>query len=121
MAGTVLYTEIAKIGTMKLIAAAWTSDASGNVNGTATAVVYDGEVSEAATVPGTAGVQPTSYTVSWLDNQGLDAICGLGTTRSITATEYLKKPLGAVASSTLTLNISSAGNAKQGTAYLWIR
>ena len=119
-AGTVTITETT-VGSMKLVEFQWTSDASGNVNGTFTVGAYSGEVTSIATVPGTSGNQPTTYTISVLDGNGIDLLCGLGTTRSITATEYLKKPLGAVAFDKLQLNISSAGNAKQGTAYLFLR
>lgn len=123
-AGTVVYTEIFTKGAragldMKLLRADWTSDASGNVNGTPSPNSYDGVAIALATKPGVA--TPTTYSVSFIDDQGLDLVCGLGVTRSISATEYIKAPLGAVAESQLTLNISGAGNAKQGTAWLWIR
>ena len=118
--GTTTLTETT-FSSVKRIKFAWTSDASGNVSGTPTAGTYDGEVIAIETIPGTGGTVPTTYTITVQDADGNDVIAGLGTTRSTTATEWLKKPLGAVAASTLTLTIASAGNAKTGIAYLWIR
>jgi len=118
--GSVTYTEDT-VGAVKVIKAAWTSDASGNVSGTLTTKTYDGEIISCATIPAGGGNQPTTYAIQFQDSNGIDVLCGSGTGRSITATEYLKKPLGSVASDTLQLVISGAGASKQGTAYLSIR
>ena len=118
--GTTTLTETT-VGSVKRIKFAWTSDASGNVSGTPTTGVYDGEIIAITTIPSGGGTAPTTYTIAVKDADGNDVLCGLGTTRSINTTEFLKKPLGAVTLSTLELSIASAGNAKQGTAYLWLR
>lgn len=106
---------------VKLIKFAWTSDASGNVSGIPTLNVYDGQVLACVTVPAGGGVAPTAYTLQILDGNGVDVLAQAGTARSTTAQETLKAPLGAVSASALSLVIASAGNAKQGTVYLFLR
>ncbi len=118
--GTTTLTETL-VGSVKRVKFVWTSDASGNVSGTPTTGVFDGEVIAIETIPSGGGTAPTTYTITVKDADGNDVLCGLGTTRSATVTEWLKKPLGAVTLSTLELGIASAGNAKVGTAYIWIR
>jgi hypothetical protein len=51
----------------------------------------------------------------------VDLLAQAGVTRSTAAQETLKAPLGAAADSALTLVIAGAGNAKQGTVYLFLR
>lgn len=119
-AGSITFTE-QTFSSVKLVTFAWTSDASGNVNGNATVKLYDGVVIACATVPSGGGTAPTAYTLQIQDGNGVDVLAQAGTARSTTAQETLKAPLGAVASSTLTLVIASAGNAKQGTVYLYLR
>ena len=119
--GSVVITEVT-YSSMKLVTFAWTSGADGGVNGFSTTKAdYSGEVSLVVTVPGTSGSQPTSYTVSVIDSNGIDLLCGGGTTRSTTLTEYLKRPLGAVGSSALSLVVTGAGAAKSGTVYVFLR
>jgi hypothetical protein len=118
--GTTTLTETT-VGSVKRVKFAWISDASGNVSGSPTAGIYDGEVIAITTIPSGGGTVPTTYTITVKDADGNDVLCAGGTTRSTTATEWLKKPLGAVTLSTLELGISGAGNAKVGTAYIWIR
>jgi len=118
MAGTLTLTETTFSG-VKRIKFAWTSDASGNVSGNVTTGVYDGALLLCQTAPGVT--TPTTYTITIKDADGNDLLCGSGTTRSTSATEYIKAPQGAVAGSTLELGIASAGNAKNGVAYLWLR
>jgi len=119
-AGSITFTE-ATSGSVKLITFAWTCDASGNVSGNPTAKTYNGEIVACVTVPAGGGNAPTAYTLQIQDANGVDVLAQTGTARSTTNQETLKKPLGAVADSALTLVIASAGNAKQGTVYLFIR
>lgn len=118
-AGSVVITE-KNFPSVKLITFAWTSDASGVVSGLATTTNrYSGQAIELATVP---GASVSSYVISILDSNSLDIVCGAGTGRSTTLTEYLKQAsLGGVSDDVLTLSITGAGNAKTGTAYLLIR
>jgi hypothetical protein len=47
---------------------------------------------------------------------------GQGANRDTANTEYVAgSNLGAVCNSVLTINVSNAGDAKQGDLYLWIR
>lgn len=120
MAGSITFTEQTS-GSVKLVILAWTSDASGNVSGTPTLKAYNGAVIACVTVPAGAGNAPTAYTLQIQDANGVDVLAQAGTARSIANQETLKAPLGAVADSALTLVIASAGNAKQGTVYLYLR
>ncbi len=117
-AGSVTITE--KHHTLvQLVIFAWTSDASGVVSGLATTTFrYTGQAVFFATVP---GANVSAYTISILDSNGLD-ILGTLAARSTSATEYAKQSvLGYVAEDVLTISVTGAGNAKGGTAYLWIR
>lgn len=96
----------------------WTADASGNVNGIPTVNSYDNLAVELATKP---GVGDSAYSIAIVDNNGLDVLCGQGTARSTSATQYLTSGLGAAAKSTLTLEISGAGAGATGTAWLYLR
>lgn len=122
-AGSVVITE-KKYPSVQLITFAWTCDASGNVNGlAATLGRYTGQALQLATVPG-SGL--SAYTIAILDSNSIDILCGKGTARSTTVPDYLLAPtvagsLGAISDDVLTITISGAGNAKTGTAYLWIR
>lgn len=118
MAGTNTITEIAYSG-VKRIKFEWLSDASGHVNGTLTTNRYDGALVCCQSEPGVA--TPTSYTLQIKDEDGNDILAGSGATRSTSAKEYIKAPQGAVSNSKLELVIDSAGNAKNGTVYLWLR
>ncbi len=106
---------------IKLVKFAWTSDASGNVSGIPTVNSYEGLVLACVTVPTGGGTAPTAYTFSIQDANGVDVLAQAGTARSTSAQETLKAPLGVIALSTLTLVLASAGNAKQGTVYLFLR
>lgn len=119
--GTIVLTE-QNFSSVKLIKFAWTSDASGNVSGIPTLNSYDGAVIACVTVPSGGGTAPSaSYTLQIQDANGVDVLAQLGTARSATVQETLKAPLGAVAASVLSLVIAAAGNAKQGTVYLFLR
>lgn len=120
MAGTVVTTEIVH-GSVKKITFAWTSDASGDVNGTATTHAYDGRLIAVTTDPG-ATAPTDNYDLELRDADGVDVLLGQGANRDTANTEYLlEATLGAVASSKLTLVITSAGSAKQGTVVVWLR
>lgn len=122
-AGSVVISEEA-FGTIRKIKFAWTSGSGAEV-GTAsgqTTKVYSGKILGLATDPG--GTAPDdNYTVEILDEDGMDVLMGAAVANRDTAnTEYiLSASLGAVANDKLTLNISGAGSAKVGIAYLYIR
>ena len=122
-AGTVTITEEI-YGTIKKIKFAWVSGTGGDV-GTAskqTTYVYSGKILGLATDPGSSA--PTdNYTITVTDEDSMDVLMGAAVGNRDTAnTEYiLSTSIGAVANDKLTINISSAGSAKEGIAYLYIR
>lgn len=119
MAGTVTKTET-KLGTMKKVKFAWVSSAGGAADAT-TDEVYDGKIVQLVTVP-SATAPTTLYDIAVTDSDSIDVLAGAGADRSATDTEYIAEAsLGAVANSKLTLAITNAGAAKEGTVYLFIR
>lgn len=123
MAGTCTYTEETH-GVVKLIAADWASDASGNVSGTATTGYYNGKLIYAAFDPDAGGTQPSdNYDVTVLDKNSIDVIHALGANKSNAANVEVDEydGLGAVANSQLTVTVTNAGASKGGVVYLWIR
>ncbi len=121
MAGTVTITE-ETFGTVKKVKFAWTSDAAGAADGT-TAKVYSGEILRLITVPGAGGVAPTDlYDVAVNDEDAMDILMGAGANRSnVNTQQVLASSLGCVANDKLTLAVTNAGAAKNGTVYLYIR
>lgn len=120
--GTVTITE-ERFGSIKKIKFAWTCDASGNVSGTLTTGVYNGAIERLVTDPAAAGSAPTdNYDVTILDEDGTDVLMGAGADRDTANTEQvLRTSLGVVANDTLELQIASAGNAKSGVVWLYLR
>ncbi len=121
MAGMVTTVLELRIGTVKKITFDWLSDdAAGTATGT-TAAAYDGKIITLITDPGTAA--PTDdYDVTVTDADGHDVLVGAGANRDTANTELVAEALlGAVAVSKLTVNISNAGNAKDGEVILYIR
>ena len=120
MAGTVVTTE-ETFGSVKKVKFAWTS-ASGSADAT-TIKVYNGKILGLTTVPGLSGDQPDdNYSVAVNDEDGVDVLMSGGASRDETNTEHvLSSSLGCVANDTLTLAVTSAGDAKTGVAYVWIR
>lgn len=123
MAGSVMTLTEITYGTIKKIKAAWTSDdATGAVSGT-TENVYDGRIIGACTVPGTVGDAPTDdYDITVKDVDNVDIALGALANRDTANTEYVAEAsMAGVARSKLTIGVTSAGNAKKGTLYLYIR
>ena len=102
---------------------AWTSTAGGAVSGIPVAVP-PGRLVRVVTIQGAGGVQPTAYTLTLLDDDGIDALNSLGTARSTTVAEQLVPLIGTYMPipvfGNLSLTIAGAGAAKQGTVQLYI-
>ena len=102
----------------------WESDVSaGTATGT-TPAPYSGKVLALVTDPG--GTAPTdNYDITITDVDGLDVLAGQGANRDTATTEYVidsdSTPLGVVADTQLTINVSAAGNSKLGIAYLYLQ
>jgi hypothetical protein len=111
---------------IKKIAFSWLSEDGGGDAGKATLTTeesYTGEIIRLVTVPSAAPDAPTDhYDVVVNDEDGNDVLMGAGADRSDADTEQvLASSLGCVANDQLSLSITSAGNAKKGTVYLYIR
>lgn len=123
-AGTATLTEISHTSTKKVVWE-WTSGTVGEGGTVAktTTKVFDGKIVGLATIPGSAGTQPTNlYDITITDAQGHDVLLGAGANRSNAATEYVAETsVAGVAGSKLTLNVANAGDAKTGTVVLFIR
>lgn len=121
MAGTVVVTE-QTFGVIKKVTFAWTSDAAGNADGVTTKI-YDGKIEALATVPAGGGTAPTDlYDVIVADDDNFDVTVAAGQNRSSTVIQQvLSSSMGVVASQKLTLHVTNAGNAKQGTVYVYVR
>lgn len=83
---------------------------------------YTGKALALVTDPGTA---PTDdYDITITDENGLDVLAGQGADRDTSTTEYVidsdSTPLGVVVDSKLTLNVTTAGDAKTGDVYLYL-
>lgn len=100
---------------------AWTSSAGGAFT-EATTVDFHGKILGFATIPAGGGDAPTdNYDITITDADGHDVLLGGGANRDEANTEYVAGTACAgVASSARTLNVANAGNAKSGTAILWI-
>lgn len=107
---------------------AWTSNASGAVNGTLSSKL-GGVISRVVFVPGTSTAQPTDlYDVTLLDEQGMDVLAGKGADLSnATATQVCpligdgtttNQPVAV--NGTLELKVANAGNAKSGAVHIYL-
>jgi hypothetical protein len=107
-------------GTVKEIVFTWVSAADGSATGTTTNA-YDGKVELVTTDP--HATAPTdNYDITLTDANGVDVLAGAGANRDTANTEQaVASVLGVVASSKLTLNITNAGDTKQGVTIVHIR
>ncbi len=121
MAAVITCTEIG-LGTVKKITWAWTCSTDGDGTSTTTGV-YDGKVLAVHTIPNSTGAAPTdNYDITVTDADGYDVLLGAAMNRAATEEETIASTaVGAVASSKLTFNVAAAGDAKKGTATMWIR
>lgn len=111
-----------RISPIKKVIFAWTSAADGTAS-EQTTNVYSGEIIRLVTIPGTAGVQPTDqYDITITDEDSVDVLAAAGANRSNANTEQVAaSSLGCVANNKLTINVTNAGNAKSGTAIIYIK
>jgi hypothetical protein len=121
-AGTVTTTEIVHT-TLRKVVFAWTSGtgAEGGTASGATTAALDGMVIGLTTIPSGAAAPTDDYDITVTDGQGHDVLLGAGADRDAVNTEHVSTGMAGVAGSVLTLNITNAGDAKQGTVILWIR
>ena len=123
MAGSAMTFTETRHGSVKKIKCAWTSDsATGAVSGTTT-YGYSGRIIGAITVPGAAGDAPTdNYDITVTDSDDVDLALGALADRDTANTEFVAEAsMAGIASGTLTVSVTHAGNSKKGTLYLFIR
>ncbi len=119
MAGTVVVTEITHASPKK-IKFAWTSSGGGAADAT-TDKYYSGKLILITTDPGGTALDP-DYDLTISDSDGVDLLAGSGADRHTTNTEHITSAsLGCVVESKLTLGITAAGGAKNGTVYVYLR
>lgn len=109
------------MGHVKKVKFVWVSAADGTASGTTTQF-YTGEIIRMVTIPGTVALAPTDdYDITITDEDTTDVLMGAGANRDTANTEQvLASSLGCVAYDKLTLNVAAAGNAKGGTAIIYI-
>ena len=122
--GTVTVSE-ETISHIKKISFDWLSVNGGGDAGKAvktTEKTYTGEIIRLVTDPG-ATAPSDNYTVTVLDEDGVDVLMGAAVANRDTANteQVLASSLGCVANDKLTLSISGAGNAKNGTIHVYIK
>lgn len=118
MAGTVTVEESHFLGVSK-IKWSWTS-AVGGAADLITPHSYYGEVLALVTNPG-ATAPTDDYDITITDADGYDVMQGAGADRDTTNTETAVPASTSIAFGQLTLNVAAAGDAKVGTATLYIK
>lgn len=87
---------------------------------------YDGEVLGFIAIPDSTAIPSANYDIAIEDKNSIDILSGEGANLTTDATDYIlpkssSYQLGAVAGSSLTLKVTSAGTEKKGVCYLYIR
>jgi hypothetical protein len=125
MAGSIVLTTADLGGGVTKYSVAWTSDASGNVNGTPIALTR-GRLIQVKFVPTNGHTQPSNnYAATLLDGDGVDVLAGKGATLS-NAASSIAVPIVSSASAAFiepgnfTPTISAAGNVTNGRIDLYI-
>jgi hypothetical protein len=125
VAGTVSTQIISRYESgMKRLRLTWTSDGSGDVNGTLSPVA-SGVILRVAFEPGAGGVQPTNlYDVTLIDSHGLDVLDGLGANLSNAAASEGVPMVGETSQpyavdGPLELRVANAGATKSGTVTVY--
>jgi len=119
MAGSIALTTADLGGGITKYSIAWTSDASGNVNGTSIALKR-GRLLQVKFVPTNGGAQPSNnYGATLLDADGVDLLAGKGTALSNTAATIAVPVVSSTSPALIeggnyTPTISAAGNATNG-------
>ena len=125
MAGSMVLTTADLGGGVTKYSVAWTSDASGNVNGTPVALKR-GRLLQVKFVPTNGGTQPSNnYAATLLDGDGIDLLAGKGATLSNTAASIAVPVVSSVSSAFIepgnfTPTISAAGNVTNGRIDLYV-
>jgi hypothetical protein len=122
MAGVVTVVEKTR-GALKEVRWVWVSATSGAAD-LVTTNKYTGTIVAAYQIPDGGGTQPTAaYDVTITNADSVDVLAGLGAdlSQSAMTTKTYKDGLGSMVDSTLTLNVTNAGDAKGGKTIIYIQ
>lgn len=119
MAAAVITVEESHFEGISKLKFSWTSATDGS-GALASVYSYYGEVLALVTDPG-ATAPTDNYDLTITDADGYDVMQGAGANRDTANTETAVPTAKSVAFGKLTLNLSNAGDAKQGTATLYIQ
>jgi hypothetical protein len=121
MAGSIALTTSDLGGGVTKYSIAWTSDASGNVNGSSLALKR-GRLLQVKFVPTNGGTEPSNdYSVTLLDADGVDVLAGKGASLSNTAASIAVPVVSSTSPAFIdptlgnfTPTVSAAGNVTNG-------
>jgi hypothetical protein len=125
MAGSIALTTSDLGGGITRYSIVWTSDPSGNVNGTSVALKR-GRLLQVKFAPTNGGTQPSNnYAATLVDADGVDLFAGKGATLSNTAASIAVPIVSAVSPAFIdpgnfTPTISAAGNVTNGRIDLYV-
>ncbi len=125
MAGSIVLATADLGGGVTKYSIAWTSDASGNVNGTSI-VLKRGRLLQVKFVPTNGHTQPSNnYAATLLDADGVDLLAGKGATLSNAASSIAVPVVSSVSpafieSGNFTPTVSAAGNVTNGRIELYV-
>jgi hypothetical protein len=104
---------------IKRIKWTWVSTAGGAAD-LVTTLSYTGQIVALVTDPGTAA--PTdNWDLTITDQDGVDVLNALGANRDTANTEQVVTGMGVVVGQSLTLNVTNAGDSKEGVVYLYLK
>lgn len=119
-AGTVTDVSASHHG-YRLLTFEWvTSTDTGLVSGTSR-YRYTGRIVGVCTVPAGSSLAPDdNYDITLTDNNDVDVANGQLANRHTSTTQWVFDSLGHVVNSTVTINVTNAGNSNAGTTYVYI-
>lgn len=118
--GTTVTEEESRTESVKAIAWAFTTDATGTAI-FKTEFYYSGKILGIASVIGSASPSD-GWDLAITDQKGVDVLAGYGMNQTAGASRYIyDSTLGVVANDRLTFNVTNAGASKNATATIWIR
>lgn len=121
MAAAVITVEESCIAGVCKVKWTWTCSDTG-AGSKATSSSYFGQVLALVTDPGNGGAAPTdNYDITITDADSYDVLQGAGADRDTANTETAVPAAVSVGFGVLTLTLANAGNAKSGTATLYIK
>ena len=116
MAGTVTVVYPDKSFKVGAIVVSWTSDASGDADGT---VTLDGAIVRVATNPDGTDVPTDNYDITLVDADSIDILATEGNNRDTSTSEQVFPTDTPFHQGDITFTVANAGNAKKGVCTLY--